>query len=139
MAIVDYGGTVTECLLSDGFPERPDGWFLKHLDTSITYFRRSGVWVECVLGLSFAPATKSGRVTTDGSGDAEIIFGTPFIDDEYSIALSCLDCGGPPARPPLVYKYARTKDGFKIKTRTINGIVYGNVEVSWLATRDFNE
>jgi hypothetical protein len=88
------------------------------------------------LGFAFIKATKSGRITTDASGDAEIIFNTPFIDDQYSITMSARDPGGPPA--DSAYFYDRTATGFKIKTRLFSGAPSGNVETSWLCTRDYD-
>jgi hypothetical protein len=67
--IIDYAGSLTECLTTDdpggglplGFPDRSDGWFLKHLDTGDTYQRVMGEWKLMALGFSYAPPTKSGR------------------------------------------------------------------------------
>ena len=137
MAVVDYANFVTECLTSDGSPERSDGWLLKHTDTGYQYIHVSGTWLSLALGLSFAPPTKGGRVTTDASGLATVTFGTPFVDDGYAVILTCGDLGG--MQPPLAVMVSRSASGFSIKTyysRTGNSV--GNVIVSWLATRDFN-
>ena len=99
------------------------------------FIRRYGMWEGMESGYSFVMATKSGRVTTDANGDAEIVFFTPFINDEYSIALSCIDPGGPPAGAVLAYKYDRLNTGFKVITRRTNAQPVANVEVSWLCTR----
>jgi hypothetical protein len=88
MAIIDYAD-LTECLSTDGFPTRPDGWKLKHTDTGRQYHMVSEVWVDMDLGFSFAPPTKSGSVVTDGDGLASVVFGTPFIDNAYTVALTC--------------------------------------------------
>jgi len=75
--------------------------------------------------------------TTDANGEAEIVFNTPFIDNEYSIALSCVDIGSGPGT--IAYKYDRVKEGFKIITRhAVSGLPEASVEVSWLCTRDYN-
>ena len=113
-----------------------DGHMFMELDTGQAYFRRSGVWEFTEVGLSFVKATKSGRLTTDANGEVEVIFNTPFIDDAYSITLTCVDTG---IQPTIPSKYDRTKDGFKIRTRnTRSGQLIGNIECSWLATRDYN-
>ena len=142
MAIIDYPN-LTECLSTDiegisppGFPERPNGWFLKHLDTGNVHHRVNGVWVDWGLGLSFAPPTKSGRVQTDNNGNALVIFGTPFIDDQYTVCLTCADEGV----PVNAYKRQLTPNGFNIITREPKNHdkPVRDVFVSWLATRIFN-
>lgn len=137
MAIVDYPN-LTECLSSDGFPVRPDGWFLKFVDTGVIHHRISGAWVDWGMGLSFAPPTKSGRITTNGAGVFNVVFATPFYDDQYSVQLSCQDIGTH-KNQPMAFKHNLTANGFSIQTRDSNkGDPMGNIVVSWLATRNFN-
>jgi len=113
-----------------------NGHFFKELDTGETYLLRNGVWDFVNLGFSFIRATKSGRATTNATGDWSITFATPFIDDQYSIALSCEDPGIPPGY--IAYFHTRTKFGFSVKTRNFAGAVKGNVPFSYLATRDYD-
>jgi len=141
MAATLYANFVWEGTAPEMLPDLPgvyDGHIYKQLDTGESFIRVGGEWQYINLGLAFIKATKSGRVITDGSGLAEVMFNTPFIDDEYSIALSCIDPGGPPARPAIAFKYGRTTFGFMIVTRNVHGIPYPNIEGSWLATRDYN-
>ena len=141
MTAVLLSDTVREGLqveMTDVLPGLRDGHFFKQADTGESYFRRDGVWEYVNLGLAFIKATKSGRVTTDANGDAHIVFNTPFVDDQYSIALGCSDSGGPPNFAALAYKWDRQPTGFRIKTRGTNSIPMANVEVSWLCTRDYN-
>jgi hypothetical protein len=133
---VVWEGLSTE--MTDALPGLRDGHFFKQIDVGESYFRRAGVWENVNLGLAFIRATKSGRVTTDGNGDAQVVFNTPFSDVDYSVALSCVDISGPGAKFPLAYKYNRLPTGFRIVTRRTNGQVLGDIEVSWLATRDYN-
>lgn len=139
MAIKDYSTFITEALTSDGFPERADGWLLKHTDTGLQYIRRSGQWEELSLGLSFAPPTKSGDAVTDDDGEGSVTFGTPFIDDDYSIQFSC----SLPAneRSVVVLFTSQNANGFTFVTQeaTRRSRRVGNIEVTWLATRSFNE
>ena len=124
--------------MTDVLPGLRDGHFFKQADTGESYFRRDGAWEYVNLGLAFIKATKSGRVTTDASGDAQIVFNTPFISDDYSVVLSCTDRGGPPNFVALAYKHTRTATGFWIKTRGTNSQPMAGVQVSWLCTRDYN-
>jgi len=136
MAIVDYPN-LTECLSTDGFPARGDGWFLKHIDNGNSYHRVAGEWVSWGLGLSFAPPTKSGRTTTNASGVGTVTFGTPFYDTSYTAILTCTHPGG--NQPPLALMTNRTASGFTFQTvysRTGNNV--GNITVAWLCTRDYN-
>ena len=127
-----WEGLHSERLVAEG----EDGHIWKEMDTGESYIHRGGKWEYINLGLSFVKATKSGRLTTDANGQGEVIFNTPFIDDAYSIALTCVDTG---IQPTIPSKYDRTKDGFKIRTRnTRSGQLIGNIECSWLATRDYN-
>jgi hypothetical protein len=116
--------------------EAVDGHIYKQLDTGESYIHRNGAWQYINLGLAFVKATKSGRVVTDGDGEAQVVFNTPFINDEYSIALSVADDGG---KTPIASKYDRLATGFRIRTRNAtSGQLVGGVEVSWLCTRDYN-
>jgi len=135
MAIVDFPN-LTECLESDGFPARDNGWFLKHLDTGRVYHRVAGEWVDWGLGLSFAPPTKSGTLITDNDGNATVVFGTPFVDNLYTVALTCSNEGVPVS----AYVTIKNANGFSLVTkspRSHRGV--RDVTVSWLATKDFNE
>lgn len=137
MTVEYYGGTVIEALSTDTWPDVPDGWFLKALDTGESYIRREGAWEYINLGLAFIKATKSGNVTTDASGLATVTFNTPFINDNYSIALTCSDVGRGPGA--IAYKYDRLSTGFKIITRNpVSGLAKPNIGVSWLCTRDYD-
>jgi hypothetical protein len=139
MAITEYGGTVIECLSTDTKPDKPDGWFCKELDSGLSYIRKQGAWTDINLGLAFIKATKSGSATTDINGEATITFQTPFLDDQYTIVLGCdynpdHDCTIP-------YKYNKTANGFAIIVRDDQGNPIDaepGVEISWLATRDYN-
>lgn len=136
MTIKDFGGFLSSGLSADGFPVRPDGWILIHVDTGDTYNRRSGQWQQLGLGLSFAPPTKSGLVQTDENGIADITFATPFVDDLYTVALTCGDEGG---LPNVALVSSRLATGFSIITRsTQSGQPTEQVTVSWLATRNYN-
>ena len=141
MAATLLSDTVWEGLsveMTDDLPSLRDGHFYKQADTGESYFRRGDTWEYVNLGLAFIKATKSGRVVTDANGDAQIIFNTPFIDDQYSIALGCADSGGPPNSAALAFKWDRLATGFRIKTRGTNSQPKAGVEVSWLCTRDYN-
>ena len=138
MAFIDYPNLTTG-LVSDGFPDKPNGWFLKHLDDGSIYHRVAGEWVDWELGLSFAPPTKSGDLVTDEQGDASVVFGTPFFDDIYSVALTCSPAPNP-RRVPVALLVSKTSEGFTIKTvNAEDGRPLWNVKVSWLCTQDFNE
>jgi hypothetical protein len=135
-----YGNTVWEGLSTETKPDNTsggfDGHFFKEMDTGETYIKVNGVWEYVNLGLAFVKATKSGRVTTDANGEAEIVFTTAFIDNNYSVALSIDDNGATVAIPT---KYDRLTTGFKIRTRNpASGQLIGNIGVSWLATRDYD-
>ncbi len=114
-----------------------DGHFYKEMDTGETYHRVGGEWLFINLGLSFIKATKSGRVTTDSGGVYDVVFATPFINDQYSIQLTCQDLGS--VKPPVAFKTNRSVYGFRITTRdSKKGDLFGGVTVSWLATRDYD-
>jgi hypothetical protein len=94
-----------------------------------------GEWLYINLGLAFIKATKSGSLTTDANGQMTVTFTTPFINDAYTIALTCTDQGG----VPLALVTNKTVDEFGIQTKNaMNGNDLGNVTVSWLATRDYD-
>lgn len=136
MAIVDYAGFVTVCTSVDGFPTRADGWVLKHTDNGRQYHRVSGQWIDMELGLSFAPPTKSGSTLTDVDGTAAIAFGTPFVDSQYIVMLTCLDPGG--TQTAVAFVETKTKDGFTVQAKNKNGNPAGMATVTWLATRIYN-
>lgn len=136
MAVVDFGGTVTECLSTYVRPARPDGWFLKEVDSGLSFIRKAGTWVNINLGLAFIKATKSGKITTNASGEYNVVFATPFSDNLYCIVL-CVD--DTESKVPIASKYNRAPTGFSIRTRNAtNGHLVGDINVSWLATRDYN-
>ena len=109
---------------------------LKHTDNGKQYHRVSGEWVDMELGLSFAPPTKSGLVVTGADGISTIVFGTAFVDDAFTVALTCRDLGTDPVIAVIVSK---TRSGFSLITRsTRSGQPKPNVTVSWLATRNYN-
>lgn len=114
-----------------------DGHFLKELDTGESYIMVNGEWEFINLGLSYIKATKSGEVTTDANGFAHITFATPFINNQYSVHMACADMGA--IKPPLAFVSNKTVNGFDIQTRdSKQGVPYGNVPVSCLATRHYN-
>lgn len=131
-----WEGTASE--MTDILPYLADGHIYKQLDTGESYIRRNGVWTFINPGLAFIKATKSGRATTDANGIATIVFTTPFINNEYTVSLSCSDPGGPPAKLAVAYKFDRSTAGFSIVTRGTNAQPVGGIEVSWLATRDYD-
>ena len=113
-----------------------DGHVFKELDTGESYAMVGGAWEYINLGLAFVKATKSGRIITDAAGEAVITFTPQFINNEYTVALSVIDDGG---KTPIASMYDRTIGGFRIRTRNAtSGQLVGDVEVSWLATRDYN-
>jgi hypothetical protein len=115
----------------DGVPATDGQWFLA-FDTGNVFFRKTGAWVADIEG--FISATKSGRIMTDSSGQAHVTFVTPFINNQYGVALSCLDPGDFIA----AFKANLAATGFDIITRDKNGHTQGNITVSWVATRDYN-
>jgi hypothetical protein len=138
MAIEDFDN-LTEALSSDGLLDKPDGWFWKEVDTGIVYHRVKGEWRSWGLGLSFAPPTKSGILITDDDGLGEVAFGDPFVDDNYSVQLSCnLPQNG---RSIVALIMNKDKNGFTLVTQEASrrSREVENVTVSWLATRSFNE
>ena len=115
-----------------------DGHIFKQLDTGESYIMRKGKWHFINLGLSFIKATKSGRVTTDANGYYHVIFTTPFINNQYTVALSCQKLSGP-SIVPIAFFDNLTINGFDIYTiNSRSGAVVANQVVSWLATRDYN-
>ena len=72
-----------------------DGHIFKELDTGESYTRVAGIWVWMETGLSFIKATKSGKITTPANGIFHVTFNTPFIDNDYTVSLTCLEmCKG---------------------------------------------
>jgi len=128
---------IIECLSTDGRLNVPDGWYMKHTDTGNTFYRYDNAWNALGIGFSYAPPTKSGVVTTDDNGLASIDFNTEFIDDDYTIALSCQVKGN---REPLANWVTKDNHGFTIRSSNpVNGNALGGVVVSWLCTRNFND
>jgi len=139
--IVRKGNLLWECNSTDAKPTvsmgAGDDQFLKELDTGDTYERQAGQWINIGVGLSFIRATKSGRITTDGTGKYHVSFATPFINTSYTVALSCDDSGTTQPAIALFSNLATT--GFDIQTRySRTGNVRPTTVVSWLATMDFN-
>ena len=142
MAIL-LSNTVWEGLSTESKPTygegARDGHFYKELDTGESYIRVNGEFTYINLGLSFIKATKSGIVTTDAYGQYHVEFSTPFIDDSYSVVLSCGDQDWGAYFGAIAYTYDLTDGGFYIQTRNIRaGGALGGVVVSWLATRDYD-
>jgi hypothetical protein len=118
-------------------PAGKNGQVFKELDTGDTYHLRDGVWEYANIGLAFVKATKSGRATTDASGLYTVTFTTPLINDQYSIALSVREQGV--GGGVIAYFNNRSATGFTIQTRrATSGMPAPDIDVSWLATRDFN-
>jgi hypothetical protein len=113
-----------------------DGHLFKELDKGLTYIRRLGIWESMGVGLSFIMATKSGLITTNSSGYYDVIFVTPFINDQYTVSLTCKD--GTSTKVTIVTFDSIATGGFRIWTRKTNGNIQPNVIVSWLATRNYN-
>jgi hypothetical protein len=92
MSAILYGDFTWEGLQSEmaGVAAR-DGQIYKQMDTGSTYLHKAGVWEFISLGLSYIAPTKSARITTDESGYFHVDFVTPFIDDGYTVALTCQD------------------------------------------------
>ena len=112
-----------------------DGHVFKELDTGESYTMVDGEWLYINLGLAFIKATKSGTIVTDENGDGAYTFSTPFIDANYTVALTCTDND----RVPIALVAGKTVTGFSIKTKNgMNNNIMGNVTVSWLATRDYD-
>ena len=137
MAVTDFGGTVIECLSSDEKPNKPNGWFLKELDTGLSYIRKNGSWENINLGLAFIKATKSGETETDVDGEAHITFNTSFSATDYGVQFGT---NGDSGNEKLITVYAANLavNGFDIVTRDKNGHVLGSIKVCWLATRYYN-
>ena len=57
MSIVEYAGTLIECLSTDVKPEKEDGWFLKEEDTGAIFYRRNGIWEGMSSGISAVSKT----------------------------------------------------------------------------------
>ena len=138
--MIRYGNWVWEGLSTETKPGiaegANDGHVFKELDTGESYTRVAGVWEYINLGLSFIKATKSGKITTNASGQYHVTFVTPFINDDYTVALTCQDPGN--NNTAIAYKKNITSSDFDIQTRNKNGQALGNQVVSWLATRNYN-
>ena len=113
-----------------------DGHIFKELDTGESYIRRAGVMCYINLGLSQIKATKSGLITTDANGNYHVSFTTPFINNQYSVALSTQD--SPTKDLGSAHFTNITADGFDIKSRDIKGAVLGGIVVSFVCTRHYN-
>jgi len=113
-----------------------DGHFYKELDTGETYIRINGLFTFINLGLSFIKATKSGKITTDANGIFNVVFVTPFISNIYTVTLTIEFYTGKPA---IALFSNITNTGFTITTlNSKSGNAEGNLNVAWLATRDYN-
>lgn len=82
--------------------------------------------------MDFPRHIKSGIVTTDGNGEFNLVFNTPFEQDNYSVGLTCERND---TQPLVIVHYSnKTVNGFTIVTQGVpNGHSVGNVEVSWRA------
>jgi hypothetical protein len=133
-----YGNLVWEGLSTETKPSMAEGaengHIFKELDTGESYARIAEEWQYINLGLSFIKATKSGKVITDGTGQCHVAFTTPFINVNYTVALSCADTGSMVA----AFENNLTINGFDLVARDKNGHTVNGVTVSWLATRDYN-
>jgi len=136
--MVNLAGWIWEGLSTETKPMdaqgSKDGHVFKELDTGESYVRRAGTWQFINLGLSFIKATKSGQVTTNSHGTYHVTFNTPFIDDQYTVALTCMDSG----ITAVGFGGQITANGFDMVIRDKNGHPVGNITVSWLATRNYN-
>jgi len=135
------GGWIYEGLSTETKPTLAtgalNGQIFKELDTGESYHLRHGVWHYVNLGLSFIKATKSGRITTDASGIFDVVFATPFINDQYTVALTCEYSGTKTLGVAFFSNLAST--GFRITTYdTAKKAVIGDTVVSWLATRNYD-
>ena len=134
------GGWIYEGLSTEVKPLPPvalNGQIFKELDTGESYHLRNGTWQYVNLGLSFIKATKSGRITTDAGGLYTVTFATPFINDQYTVALSCDDAGL--GQPAIALFKNLTASGFTIQSRySRTGNVRPSTVVSWLATRNYD-
>jgi len=137
MAITEYGNTVLECLSTDPVPEKPDGWYMKVMDTGETYLRRNGEWTFLNTGLSLIKATKSGTCTTGPDGLAYVLFIAPFVTGSYAVTLSCTDAGDVAV---VALSTNTSMSGFTVVTRRCtNNHPEPGITVNWIATRNYNE
>jgi len=141
--VIVLGSWVWEGTSLDVKPGEAEGarneHIFKELDTGDSYTRINGEWEFMDTGLSFIKATKSGLITTDAAGLYHVTFVTPFINIEYSVALSVQFQSFGSKFGCIAYKKNIAADGFDIITLdTRNGAAYGGVTVSWLATRHYN-
>jgi len=112
-----------------------DGHLFKELDKGLTYIRRLGIWESMGVGLSFIMATKSGKITTNSSGYFDVIFNTPFSDNQYIVNLTCEYST---TKTSITTFGSITANGFRIWTKKTNGSIESGVVVSWLVTRNYN-
>jgi len=131
-----WEGISTDPKPANGVDGARDGHIFKELDTGESYIRRNGSDYYINLGLSFIKATKSGRITTDANGSYHVSFVTPFINNLYTVALSCQEYG---TQPAIASFNNIAINGFDIQTRySRTGNVRPSTVVSWVATRDYN-
>ena len=135
------GGWIYEGLSTETKPTlalgAKNGQIFKELDTGESYHLRGGTWKYVNLGLSFIKATKSGRITTNASGLYTVTFATPFINNEYTVALTCEYS----ASKVLAVGYFSnlSASGFTITTYdVVKKAIVGDTVVSWLATRNYD-
>jgi len=112
-----------------------DGHLFKELDKGLIYIRRLGIWESMGVGLSFIMATKSGKITTNSSGYFDVIFNTPFSDNQYIVNLTCEYST---TKTSITTFGSITANGFRIWTKKTNGSIESGVVVSWLVTRNYN-
>ena len=130
-------GYLIESTEDEGLPEPQEGAYCKFVDSGEVYYCFHGGWHPYGLGLSYAPPTKSGVVTSDTNGDASVVFGIPFIDDNYTIALSCKVKN---EKYPVANWTVKNADGFSVHvTNPLTGAKVASVDVSWLCTRNHND
>ena len=115
-----------------------DGHIYKQLDTGESYIRRSGSWQFVNLGLSFIKATKSGQALTDVNGYCHVSFATPFSNSDYSASFSSPDNGDGAGKTVSCFYSNIAVDGFDVNSRDSKGVRVGNIQFSWLVTRNYN-
>jgi hypothetical protein len=114
-----------------------DGHIYKQLDTGESYIRRDNEWQFINLGLAYIKATKSGSLVTDTDGMGNIVFNTPFIDKDYTVALTCADPGN--RQGVIAYTVSKEMAGFTVVTRdAVSGRIEPNAALSWLCTRNYD-
>lgn len=94
----------------------------------------SGEETSSITILIEAPASssspKSGYVTTDGSGDATVTFGTAFSDTNYAIVVSAQYTDD----NATAMWHSKAVGGFSVKTMNDQGNNEPSVLVNWVAT-----